>query len=154
MTLSPELFIAIASVVGTLLTGVATYLATRSNIRNSLRQLNIEEKKVDVNLSVEAAEKLGALSLAMTTNAQKELMDCVGARDKYRIESEAYRLSGANVKVRLNALIIRLQDMYQEHETLVERNRNRDCPGYPILQQMILDSIEEIKKEVRNGTSP
>jgi F0F1-type ATP synthase membrane subunit b/b' len=151
MNLTAEMIVALAGVFGTLMTGLVTYLATRSTIRNSQRQLDLDERKSDVSVSVDAAEKIGNLSLAMATNVQAQLSDCVTQREKYRLEAEAYRLLVANIKVRLNKVVIRLQNMHDKHSALSEEYNMQSCPGYPALQDMITSAIDDIQAEIKNG---
>jgi phosphoenolpyruvate carboxylase len=153
MNLTAEMIVALAGVFGTLMTGLVTYLATRSTIRNSQRQLDLDERKSDVSVSVDAAEKIGNLSLAMATNVQAQLSDCVTQREKYRLEAETYRLLVANVKVRLNKVVIKLQNMYEKHGDLAEQYNMQSCPGYPVLQKLILDAVQDIQDELENGNS-
>jgi hypothetical protein len=129
----------LATVLGTIITAFLTYKNARVGVKTVEKQQELEVMKFNSTAKVDAAEKLGNISVKLADSLGAQLKDCVSRRDE--LEEE---VNLAAEKLLISKILVRklLQDLLLKHERVADPN----CKNSQLITQLINDILVEVEK--------
>lgn len=150
MDFSPTIETVIAIVGGVIVpivVALGTYIKIRGELKNADQELNTEKIKDDSAIRVESIAKAGDLAMQIAQFSNKNYSDCMARLDILEKENTDLRVANTDFRIRARRLLSTLRDIINEHEEL-SKSSTFDCPGFPIIQGMIMGLINEMEREV------
>ena len=129
----------------TILASLGTAIGTFANTRNQVKQVDIDVKKIDKTLQVEVSDKVNRMTLDLAEKLEEQLEECTIKKEQLEQKLSKLATKKTESALRLHFLVGNLRNIIDKHNELADKN----CPGYLIINDMVLNLIDEIEKEIK-----
>lgn len=134
--------LALLAVVSTISGVIITIL----NANATLKKSNLENKRSESNLGIEATERLNTVGLSIITTQERQMKVCEDRRIALEKQVQETSLEITDLKIRVKKLALSLREIVEKHNDIIKESGG--CKGAIIINNMILSIIDEIDKEV------
>lgn len=141
------IFSVVMGIITSILTGTISYIVAKSNIEKDKKLSASEEKKVILDpqySGVEAAEKLGTLSLKIAENLHEQLVECHREKDNIQKSLDILKIELSKKQSLMQKIIYKLNELINTY-LLFEDNYD----GFTIDGKTFVDYIKEIISEIK-----
>lgn len=134
--------VAIIAVLAPIIAGIFTYLQSR-------KSSDADVLKSDRVVAVEALQKAGDLAVAVAAKQAEEWEECRELLAKSQAENATLNVAIVDFKMRLKARAAKIRNIINQHDYFKAQIKEQ-CPGYEIVQGMLIKVAEEIEQEAKD----
>lgn len=146
-----NIVVALSGIAISIGTAFITYMSTRASIRNDTIRTDIDQKRAQKDqdfMGVEAAERIGNISLSLAQSMQSQLQEAQMKNEQYATQLHELRSWKNNFLLRTERVIDRLKSIRREHDSLSEGST---CGGIPIINSMVDQLVSELEMVIQEN---